>query len=125
MKIFGIGRNYVEHIEELNNERPDEPVIFLMPDTALLKNNQPFYYPDFSKDIHYEVELVLKICQKGKNIKPEFAYKYYDQIGVGIDFTARDLQQQAKEKVCHGQSPKGLMTPPLFLISNPYLILMP
>lgn len=98
MKILAIGRNYAEHIAELNNERPDEPVIFTKPDTAVLKNNQPFYYPDFSKDIHHEVELVLRICKEGKNIQEKFAHKYYDEIGIGIDFTARDLQQKAKEK---------------------------
>lgn len=98
MKILAIGRNYAEHIAELNNERPDEPVIFTKPDTAILKNNQPFYYPDFSKDIHHEVELVLKISKVGKNIQEKFAHKYYDEIGIGIDFTARDLQQKAKEK---------------------------
>lgn len=98
MKILAIGRNYVEHIEELNNERPSEPVIFTKPDTALLKNNAPFYYPGFSQDIHHEVELVLKIGREGKNIQEKFAQKYYDQIGIGIDFTARDLQQNAKEK---------------------------
>ncbi|MBL7844540.1 MAG: fumarylacetoacetate hydrolase family protein [Cyclobacteriaceae bacterium] len=98
MRIFAIGRNYVEHIQELNNERPDEPVIFTKPDTAILRNNAPFYYPDFSNDIHHEVELVLRICKEGKNIQEKFANKYYDAIGVGIDFTARDLQQKAKEK---------------------------
>jgi acylpyruvate hydrolase len=98
MRIFAIGRNYAEHIKELNNERPDEPVIFTKPDTALLRNNAPFYHPDFSKDIHHEVELVLRISKEGKNIEPKFASKYYDAIGVGIDFTARDLQQKAKEK---------------------------
>ncbi len=98
MKILAIGRNYTEHIKELNNKRPEEPVIFTKPDTALLKNNAPFYYPDFSKDIHYEVELVLKISKEGKNIEGKFAPKYYDEIGIGIDFTARDLQQKAKEK---------------------------
>lgn len=98
MRIFAIGRNYAEHIKELNNERPDEPVIFTKPDTALLRNNSPFYYPDFSKDIHYEVELVLRICKEGKNIEEKFAGKYFDSIGIGIDFTARDLQQKAKEK---------------------------
>lgn len=98
MRIFAIGRNYAEHIRELNNERPDEPVIFTKPDTALLRNNAPFYYPDFSSDIHYEAELVLRICKDGKNIDEKFAPKYYDAIGVGIDFTARDLQQKAKEK---------------------------
>lgn len=98
MRIFAIGRNYVEHIKELNNERPDEPIIFTKPDTAILRNNQPFYYPDFSKDIHHEVELVLRICKEGKNIEEKFASKYFDSIGIGIDFTARDLQQKAKEK---------------------------
>lgn len=98
MRIFAIGRNYVEHIKELNNERPDEPVIFTKPDTAILRSNAPFYYPDFSNDIHHEVELVLRICKEGKNIQEKFASKYYDAIGLGIDFTARDLQQKAKEK---------------------------
>ncbi len=98
MRIFAIGRNYAEHIKELNNERPDEPVIFTKPDTALLRNNAPFYYPNFSKDIHHEVELVLKISKEGKHIEPEFALKYIDAIGIGIDFTARDLQQKAKDK---------------------------
>lgn len=98
MRIFAIGRNYAEHIKELNNERPDEPVIFTKPDTAILRNNAPFYYPDFSKDIHHEVELVLRICKEGKNVQEKFAPKYYDAIGLGIDFTARDLQQKAKEK---------------------------
>jgi 2-keto-4-pentenoate hydratase/2-oxohepta-3-ene-1,7-dioic acid hydratase in catechol pathway len=98
MKIFAIGRNYAEHIKELNNERPDEPVIFTKPDTAILKNNEPFYYPGFSKDIHHEVEILLKIDKEGKNIDEKFAGKYYKEIGIGIDFTARDLQQKAKEK---------------------------
>lgn len=98
MRIFAIGRNYVEHIQELNNEKPDEPVIFTKPDTAVLRNNAPFYHPDFSNDIHHEVELVLRICKEGKNIQESFAHKYYDSIGIGIDFTARDLQQKAKEK---------------------------
>lgn len=98
MRIFAIGRNYAEHIKELNNERPDEPVIFTKPDTAILRNDSPFYYPDFSKDIHYECELVLRISKEGKNIQEKFASKYYDAIGIGIDFTARDLQQKAKEK---------------------------
>lgn len=98
MRIFCIGRNYVEHIKELNNERPDEPVIFSKPDTALLRNNLPFFYPSFSTDIHHEVELVLHICKNGKNIEEKFANKYFDTIGIGIDFTARDLQQKAKTK---------------------------
>lgn len=98
MKIFGVGRNYAAHIAELNNERPDEPIIFLMPDTALLRKNAPFYHPKFTTDIHHEVELVLRIKKDGKNIGPEFAGKYIDAIGIGIDFTARDVQQKAKEK---------------------------
>lgn len=98
MKIFGIGRNYAEHIKELGNERPEDPVIFLKPDTALLKNNAPFYYPEFSKDVHHEVEIVIRISREGKNIDQKFARKYYDQLGIGIDFTARDLQSTAKHK---------------------------
>lgn len=98
MKIICIGRNYVEHIAELGNERPENPVIFLKPDTALLRNNEPFYYPEFSKEIHHEVELLVKIKKEGKSIDAQFAHKYYDEIGLGIDFTARDLQAQAKEK---------------------------
>lgn len=98
MRIFCIGRNYVAHIKELNNERPDEPVIFSKPDTAIIRNNAPFYYPDFSTDVHHEVELVLRICKDGKNIEEKFASKYFDHIGVGIDFTARDWQQKAKTK---------------------------
>ena len=98
MRIFAIGRNYVEHIEELKNEKPSDPVIFTKPDTAILRNNSPFYYPDFSKDVHHEVELVLRVCREGKNIEEKFAHKYYDAIGVGIDFTARDVQQKLKEK---------------------------
>ena len=86
MKIFGIGRNYAAHIKELNNERPDEPVIFTKPETALLTHNRPFYYPGFSSDIHFEVEILLKICKVGKNIDEKFAHTYYDKIGVGIDW---------------------------------------
>ncbi len=97
MRIFAIGRNYAEHIRELNNKELGEPVIFMKPDTALLKNNEPFYYPDFSRDIHYEVEILLKISKEGKHVQEKFAHKYYDEIGIGIDFTARDLQQKAKE----------------------------
>jgi 2-keto-4-pentenoate hydratase/2-oxohepta-3-ene-1,7-dioic acid hydratase in catechol pathway len=98
MKIIAIGRNYAEHIAELNNERPSEPVVFLKPDTAVLRNNAPFYHPEFSNDIHYEVEVLLKIAKEGKHIDQKFAHKYYNEIGVGIDFTARDLQQRCKEK---------------------------
>lgn len=98
MKIIAIGRNYAEHIQELQNERPSEPVVFLKPDTALLKNNAPFFHPDFSDNIHHEVELVLKISKEGKNIQSKFADRYFEEIGLGIDFTARDLQQKCKEK---------------------------
>lgn len=107
MRIFAVGRNYVEHIEELNNQRPDEPVIFTKPDTALLKNNATFYYPDFSKDIHHEVEIVLKISKDGKNIEEKFAHKYYDSIGIGVDFTARDIQAKLKEKALPWDIAKG------------------
>jgi 2-keto-4-pentenoate hydratase/2-oxohepta-3-ene-1,7-dioic acid hydratase in catechol pathway len=98
MKIICIGRNYAAHAKELKNEVPVAPVFFMKPDTALLKDNAPFFYPSFSNDIHYEVELVVKISKNGKTILPQFAHKYYEQITVGIDFTARDLQQQCKEK---------------------------
>ena len=98
MKIICIGRNYVEHAKEMNSAIPTEPIFFLKPDTALIKDNQPFYYPEFSKEIHHEVELVLKISKAGKNIQTQFANKYYDEIGIGIDFTARDLQEQCKKK---------------------------
>ncbi len=98
MKILAIGRNYADHIKELHNERSEEPVIFTKPDTALLKNNDPFYYPDFSNDIHHELEVIIRICREGKHIEEEHAHKYYDKVGLGIDFTARDLQSKAKEK---------------------------
>ncbi|MCU0419430.1 MAG: fumarylacetoacetate hydrolase family protein [Cyclobacteriaceae bacterium] len=98
MRIFAIGRNYVDHIHELNNEKPDDPVVFTKPDTALVRNNAPFYLPSFSKDVHHEVEVVLKIGKEGKNIEEKFALKYIDSVGLGIDFTARDWQQKAKEK---------------------------
>jgi len=98
MKIIAIGRNYAEHAKELNNPVPTTPVIFLKPDTALLKDNKPFYHPDFSDDIHYELEVVLKICKEGKHIAEKFASNYYDEIGLGIDFTARDIQAKHKEK---------------------------
>ena len=98
MKIICIGRNYVDHIRELNNAVPSSPVFFLKPDTALLIRNRPFYYPPFSTQIHYEAELVLKICKVGKNIQKQFAHTYYDEIGIGIDMTARDIQDAAKQK---------------------------
>lgn len=98
MKIICIGRNYVNHITELNNERPDEPVIFMKPDTSILPKKTPFTIPEFSSEIHHEVEILIKISKVGKYIDPKFANKYYDEIGLGIDFTARDLQNRLKEK---------------------------
>ncbi|MEM7549650.1 MAG: fumarylacetoacetate hydrolase family protein [Bacteroidota bacterium] len=98
MKIICIGRNYAKHIEELKNEKPENPVVFLKPDTALLKNNEPFYHPSFSNDVHHELELTVKIDKPGKHVEEKFAHKYYSQIGLGIDFTARDLQSEFKEK---------------------------
>jgi 2-keto-4-pentenoate hydratase/2-oxohepta-3-ene-1,7-dioic acid hydratase in catechol pathway len=98
MKIIAIGRNYQEHAKELNNPIPTEPVVFLKPDTALLKEGKAFYHPDFSNDIHYEVELIIKIGKEGKHITSKFARNYIEAIGLGIDFTARDLQQKCKEK---------------------------
>ena len=98
MKIIAIGRNYAEHAKELNNPVPTTPVIFMKPDTALLKDNKPFYHPDFSDDIHHEVEIVLKINKEGKHISEKFAASYYEEIGLGIDFTARDIQARHKEK---------------------------
>lgn len=97
MKIICIGRNYAEHAKEMKAELPKEPVFFMKPETALLKEDD-FYFPDFTKDLHHEIELVLKICKVGKSIEPEFADKYYNEIGLGIDFTARDLQANCKAK---------------------------
>jgi len=98
MKIIAIGRNYAEHAKELNNPVPTVPVIFLKPDTALLRENKAFYHPDFSQDIHHEIEVVLKVCKEGKSISEKFAANYYDEIGLGVDFTARDIQTRHKEK---------------------------
>lgn len=98
MKIICVGRNYTEHIAELENERPEDPVLFLKPDTAILLKKQPFFIPPFSNDVHYEVELLVRINRVGKHIQKKFAHKYYDEIGLGIDFTARDLQKKLKEK---------------------------
>lgn len=97
MKIIGIGRNYVKHAKELKNPLPKEPICFLMPDSALLRNNKPFFIPDFSENVHYEVEIVLKINRLGKNIDLKFASRYYNEVAIGIDFTARDLQKKAAE----------------------------
>ncbi|MDN3492504.1 fumarylacetoacetate hydrolase family protein [Winogradskyella bathintestinalis] len=98
MKLICIGRNYTDHIKELENEKPTDPVVFLKPDTSILLKKQPFFIPDFSNDVHYEVEVLIKINKVGKHIDKKFANKYYDQIGLGIDFTARDLQAQLKAK---------------------------
>jgi 2-keto-4-pentenoate hydratase/2-oxohepta-3-ene-1,7-dioic acid hydratase in catechol pathway len=98
MKIICIGRNYTDHIEELANERPEDPVVFLKPDTSLVLKNQPFFIPPFSNDVHYEVEILVRINRIGKHIQQKFAHKYYDAIGLGIDFTARDLQAKLKSK---------------------------
>lgn len=107
MKIICIGRNYVAHIEELNNERPTEPVIFMKPDTAVLLKKFPFVIPEFTNDVHYEVEILVKINKVGKYIEPKFAPKYYDEIGLGIDFTARDLQDTLKAKGLPWEKAKG------------------
>ena len=98
MKIICIGRNYAKHIEELANERPENPVVFLKPDSSILPRKNPFFIPPFSSDVHYEVEVLVKINKVGKHIATRFAHKYYDEVGLGIDFTARDIQQQCKEK---------------------------
>jgi len=98
MKIFCVGRNYVAHAKELGNEIPDEPVIFMKPKSALLQPHTPFYYPEFTNELHYECELVLRISKNGKYIQEKFASKYYDAVTVGIDFTARDIQNELKEK---------------------------
>ena len=98
MKIICIGRNYVAHAKELGNEVPPEPVVFFKPKTSLLLDDKDFYYPEFSKDIHYEGELVYKICNNGKHVKPKFTKDYYKEVSVGIDFTARDIQEQVKAK---------------------------
>ena len=98
MKIICVGRNYAKHIKELQNEKPAEPVLFMKPDSAVLPNKNPLYLPDFAREFHYEVELIVKINKLGKYIAPEFAHRYYDEIGLGIDVTARDLQAQLKAK---------------------------
>ena len=99
MKIFCVGRNYAAHAAELGNEVPDEPVIFMKPKSALLQPHTPFYYPEFTNELHYECELVLRICKNGKYIQDKFAGKYYDAITTGIDFTARDIQNELNQKV--------------------------
>jgi 2-keto-4-pentenoate hydratase/2-oxohepta-3-ene-1,7-dioic acid hydratase in catechol pathway len=98
MKIICIGRNYIDHAKELNNPIPDKPVVFMKPPTALLVNEKPFYYPDFTKELHHELEIVLKICKNGKSVQPQFASSYYKEVTLGLDFTARDLQDELKKK---------------------------
>ncbi|MBE9510093.1 MAG: fumarylacetoacetate hydrolase family protein [Bacteroidetes bacterium] len=115
MKIICIGRNYLKHAREMDSPVPTEPIFFMKPESAIIKKNKPFFLPDFSKEIHHEVELVLQICRLGKNIAPEFAHRYYDKIGVGIDFTARDIQRKCienglsweKAKAFDGSAPLG------------------
>ena len=107
MKIVCIGRNYAAHVRELNNTMPDEPVIFIKPDTAVLRNNAPFFIPEFTQDVHHEIEVVVKINKNGKSIPVQFAADYYDEITVGIDFTARDLQSKLKEKGLPWEKAKG------------------
>ena len=107
MKIFCIGRNYAEHAKELNNAVPTKPVVFMKPPTALLLDGKPFYYPDFTKNLHHEIEIVLRISKNGKAIQPEFAHRYYDKIALGIDFTARDVQDELKAKGLPWEIAKG------------------
>jgi 2-keto-4-pentenoate hydratase/2-oxohepta-3-ene-1,7-dioic acid hydratase in catechol pathway len=107
MKLICIGRNYAAHIEELKNEKPEEPVVFLKPDSSILLKQHPFVIPEFSNDVHHEVEILVKINKIGKYIAPEIAHKYYDEIGLGIDFTARDLQAKLKEKALPWEKAKS------------------
>lgn len=107
MKLICIGRNYAAHIDELNNERPKEPVVFIKPDSAVLPKEQDFYIPEFSNEIHYEVEVLIKIKKVGKHIEEKFAHRYYDEISLGIDFTARDLQSDLKSKGLPWEKAKG------------------
>ena len=119
MKIICIGRNYAEHAKEMNSTLPTKPIFFLKPDTALFKDNNPFYIPDFTSEMHYECELVVRINKVGKNIQEKFAQKYYDEIGLGLDFTARDLQQNCKEKGFPWEIAKGFDNSAL--ISNKFI----
>ncbi|MEI6821546.1 MAG: fumarylacetoacetate hydrolase family protein [Bacteroidota bacterium] len=107
MKIICIGRNYLDHVKELNSNLPTEPVFFLKPDTCIINRNQPFFYPEFSKEIHYETELVVRINKVGKHIQQKFANTYYDELTVGIDFTARDIQRQCQQKGLPWEISKG------------------
>ncbi len=107
MKIICIGRNYTEHAKELNNAVPEKPIFFMKPDTAIVRNNDPVYYPEHTKDLHYEAEIVIKICKKGKHINTMFASNYFNEIGIGIDFTARDLQAECKKRGLPWEISKG------------------
>ncbi len=107
MKIICIGRNYADHIKEMNSNIPEKPIFFLKPETSILVKNRPFYYPEFSKEIHYETEIVIKINRLGKHIEEKFAHRYYSEIGLGIDFTARDLQRECKKKGLPWEIAKG------------------
>lgn len=107
MKLVCIGRNYTEHIAELENERPEEPVVFIKPDSAVLPKKQPFYIPEFSNDVHYELEFLVRIDKVGKHIAPKFAHKYYSEVSLGLDLTARDLQSQLKQKGLPWEKAKG------------------
>lgn len=107
MKIICVGRNYIDHINELANQKPTDPVLFMKPDTSVLLKTFPFVIPDFSNDVHHEVEVLVKICKVGKSISPKFAHKYYNQIGLGVDFTARDVQSKLKEKGLPWEIAKG------------------
>lgn len=107
MKILCVGRNYIDHAKELNNPVPNEPVIFIKPSTALTRIQKPFYYPEFTNDLHYEAELVLRIKKHGKHIEEQFAYDYFDEFTIGIDLTARDLQNKCKEKGLPWEIAKG------------------
>ncbi len=107
MKIICIGRNYVNHVKELKNNNPEEPLFFLKPDTSIQPKGHPFFIPDFSNNIHYEVELIIRINKIGKHIEERFAYKYYNEIGLGIDFTARDIQEELKVKGLPWEKAKG------------------
>lgn len=107
MKLICIGRNYAEHIRELSNEKPADPVVFIKPDSAVLPKEQDFYIPEFTQDVHYEVEVLVKIKKVGKHIDARFAHKYYDEVSLGIDFTARDLQSRLKEKGLPWEKAKG------------------
>ena len=116
MKIICIGRNYADHAKELNNPVPKQPLIFMKPPSALLVNNKPLYYPAFTEDLHYEAEIVLKICRNGRHVQPEFPHKYYEQIAFGIDFTVRDIQRKCKEKghpweIAKGFDGSGVLSP--------------